>query len=232
MKSVIYNYTKEELKNLIINSNSVSEIFKKISLSNSGSAQKKLLEIITEYGLNNELAELRQRQIKIKKEFVKHLSERNSFSKDEILKEGSDVSRKRTREYIISNNLLPYVCCECGISDSYNGRPLTLQLDHINGVGNDNRLENLRFLCPNCHSQTETWGGRNVKYPNKKLEKQKKIEENNRIWEERLSVIEKYDKTKWGWISQAVKETGLTKRQIENTCKHFDIEFRTKNIAG
>ena len=40
---------------------------------------------------------------------------------------------------------------------------LTLQLDHINGINNDNRKENLRFLCPNCHSQTDTFAGRNLK---------------------------------------------------------------------
>ena len=40
---------------------------------------------------------------------------------------------------------------------------LTLQLDHINGINNDNRKENLRFLCPNCHSQTNTFAGKNLK---------------------------------------------------------------------
>ena len=49
-----------------------------------------------------------------------------------------------------------YECTECGIS-AWRGKPLSLQLDHINGVNNDNRQENLRFLCPNCHSQTSTY---------------------------------------------------------------------------
>ncbi|HEY6637471.1 MAG TPA: HNH endonuclease signature motif containing protein, partial [Solirubrobacterales bacterium] len=52
-------------------------------------------------------------------------------------------------------------CCEiCGI-DSWLGKPLKAQLHHKNGDGSDNRLENIQFLCPNCHSQTDTYGGRN-----------------------------------------------------------------------
>ena len=49
-----------------------------------------------------------------------------------------------------------YQCQECSLS-SWRERPLSLHLDHINGINNDNRLENLRFLCPNCHSQTATY---------------------------------------------------------------------------
>lgn len=47
----------------------------------------------------------------------------------------------------------------------WNGKPLYLQLDHINGINNDNRLENLRIVCPNCHTQTATYCGRNKKKP-------------------------------------------------------------------
>ena len=53
----------------------------------------------------------------------------------------------------------PYACAGCGIAE-WCGKPLALHLDHVNGVHNDNRHENLRFLCPNCHSQTDTYCNR------------------------------------------------------------------------
>jgi predicted RNA-binding Zn-ribbon protein involved in translation (DUF1610 family) len=56
---------------------------------------------------------------------------------------------------------VPEVCADCGVGVVWNGQPLRLQVDHRNGDSLDNRRENLRFLCPNCHSQTESFGTRN-----------------------------------------------------------------------
>jgi len=70
------------------------------------------------------------------------------------------ATRASVRKTIIREELIPYECSKCGINE-WNGKMLSLHLDHINGVNNDHRLENLRFLCPNCHSQTDTYTGRN-----------------------------------------------------------------------
>lgn len=59
-------------------------------------------------------------------------------------------------------------CHKCGIS-TWLDQPLSLQMDHVNGDGCDNRLANLRLLCPNCHSQTPTFAGRNKKQEPKKI---------------------------------------------------------------
>jgi uncharacterized protein YlaI len=62
---------------------------------------------------------------------------------------------------LLNNKLKNYVCEICSLSE-WNDKPLKLHLDHINGKNIDNRLENLRFLCPNCHSQTETYCGKSI----------------------------------------------------------------------
>lgn len=80
---------------------------------------------------------------------------------EEIFIKDSTTLRIICKKTLIDEKLIPHMCQWCELKDSYNGKPLTLQLDHINGINNDNRLENLRFLCPNCHSQTETYNGRN-----------------------------------------------------------------------
>ena len=53
------------------------------------------------------------------------------------------------------------VCEECRVSE-WNGKKLMCELDHINGISNDHRLQNLRILCPNCHSQTDTFRAKNI----------------------------------------------------------------------
>ena len=67
----------------------------------------------------------------------------------------------RLKKRLVKEGILVYNCTSCGIGDEWNGNPITLQLDHIDGNRFDHSLDNLRLLCPNCHSQTDTWCGRN-----------------------------------------------------------------------
>jgi 5-methylcytosine-specific restriction endonuclease McrA len=75
-----------------------------------------------------------------------------------LLCEKSKYVTQTVKRRILSENLISYICIECGNDGSHNGKRLTLQLDHINGNKKDHRLINLRFLCPNCHTQTDTYG--------------------------------------------------------------------------
>ncbi len=86
-------------------------------------------------------------------------------SKD-LFVENSTSCTSTVKKRIIAEKLLPYECAICGRGPVWKGKELVFVLDHINGVNNDHRLENLRFLCPNCNTQTETFAMR--KYSPKK----------------------------------------------------------------
>ena len=80
---------------------------------------------------------------------------------DYLVKDSLDmISSDKLKKRLYREGLLAEICSKCGIKD-WLGQSLALHLDHINGVHTDNRLENLRILCPNCHSQTNTYAGKN-----------------------------------------------------------------------
>jgi len=78
----------------------------------------------------------------------------------DILIEGSTYNRQTLKARLIEHGLKQNICEICGIGNIWNNLPLVLQLDHINGIFNDNRLGNLRIICPNCHTQTDTYCGK------------------------------------------------------------------------
>lgn len=83
--------------------------------------------------------------------------------KEDLFVRNSKVTRGTIRRRVIEEEILEYKCVICDNNGQWNGRNLTLQLDHINGDSSDNRVKNLRWLCPNCHSQTTTYTGKNIR---------------------------------------------------------------------
>jgi len=138
-------YTKEILAQALDGSKSMSEVIRKLGLNKSSGTYSKIHKMIKYYGL-------------IPK-FTERVRNTKKYTEKEIFCENSTYDRTTLRNRLIKENLLQYKCKECGIID-WNNKKISLQLDHINGKRNDNRLENLRFLCPNCHSQTSTWGNK------------------------------------------------------------------------
>lgn len=115
---------------------------------------------------------------------------RNDKSNQDIFIENSNAAPVYVRKLIIKKNLLEYKCQICRMEPFWNGKELKFQLDHINGKRNDHRLENLRWLCPNCHTQTETYGGKN------------KISNKHKVSDEKLlTALENCDSIRQALIS-------------------------------
>ena len=98
-----------------------------------------------------------------------HRSSKRIWSDEEIFCKDSMVSQAKLRRTYKSKNIVPYECSICGIPPFWNGSPLVLTLDHINGKNKDNEYENLRWVCPNCDRQLETYGMKNKKHLQKNI---------------------------------------------------------------
>ena len=87
------------------------------------------------------------------------------FYERKIKAESGTLSTKSLRRYLIERDI--YECVICGNTGEWMGNDLPLQLDHIDGNPKNNNLNNVRWLCPNCHCQTDTWGTKNISSVNR-----------------------------------------------------------------
>ena len=153
MKSKVYLISDEDFTNLVLSKTTYSDMLRELGLSTKG-------------GSSTDILKRRIKELNIDTSHIGRtintVKGKAKYALEDILIENShyaNISRLKTR--LINEEKLEYKCASCGNTGEWLNQPLSLQLDHINGVHNDHRLENLRFLCPNCHSVTETYAGKN-----------------------------------------------------------------------
>lgn len=150
-------FNKTELRDAINNSTSIKEVLF-LLLGRDSRSYSCLHRAVKREGLEVELAALRQRHRD--KLAVGGFNEQKSTG-DLLVKHGEPVTIGVIRKRLIKENLIPYVCQFCGTPPFWRDAEMVLDLDHIDGDRSNNQLDNLRFLCKNCHSQTPTYGSRN-----------------------------------------------------------------------
>lgn len=154
-KSIIWTLSKEEIQDKVNQCNSISDMLEAFGYQRSnGSMSKVMKKVIDTYNIDT--SHFRP---------FKRTNQKPIYSLEEILVPNSKYENiARLKKRILKAGLLKYECECCGNKGEWNGKPLVLQLDYKDGNHNNHSIENLRFLCPNCHSQTNTYSGKNAKH--------------------------------------------------------------------
>ncbi|MFD4115679.1 HNH endonuclease [Streptomyces niveus] len=146
---------KDELAGAVAKSNSIAGVLRALGIPVNGATRKRVNHSLAAHSIS-----------------IGHFSGQGHFrgvvsryrkSADEILirlAPGSARTRTAQLRRALDDLDTPHICAVCGIGDLWRGKRLVLEIDHINGDRLDSRLENLRYLCPSCHSQTATFSRR------------------------------------------------------------------------
>ena len=147
-KARIDNFTIDQLKQLVAESNSFNDLIPKLGYNTrSGSNHNTVKNRLDKYGID-----------------YSHFGNLNRTERTEenVFIENSTATQRTLRLWYEKGHYTEYKCAICGMEPFWENKPLVLILDHINGKNTDDRLENLRWVCPNCNMQLPTTNGRNI----------------------------------------------------------------------
>lgn len=158
MASKIYDIESKVFIEYVKNSDTFTEILRKCGLENKGGNINTVKRRISKENIDSKHIK-KGANHNLGKVYIKQrISEEEAFKN--VFIENSKTHRGTVKILIRRYDLIRYKCSECNLQDIWNNKKISLQLDHINGINNDNRLINLRYLCPNCHSQTANFAGK------------------------------------------------------------------------
>jgi hypothetical protein len=151
------SWTIEELKTAVKESINMSDALRRLGLTVKQGNYTTVYKYISMHKIDNSHWQVGKSSVKVRK------SSQKQRLCDILIEKSSWSSTNGLKKRLIEEGLLANECSLCGLKDRWKGKPIVMILDHINGENNDNRIENLRIVCPNCNSQLETHCGKNKK---------------------------------------------------------------------
>ena len=142
----------EIIKKVVKESYSIAQVFRKLDKSSSGDSYKVFRKFIERNNIDISHFDP-----------YKYNKSNKTYSLSHWLQKGSNINSSKLKEKLYDNGLKKRICEKCGQTEDWNGEHMSLILDHINGISDDNRLENLRIVCPNCNATLDTHCGKNMK---------------------------------------------------------------------
>lgn len=142
-------YTIPQLLEAVKTSQTFSDVCRKVNVTICTSNFKRIKDICSEHLISTDHFDGGVA--------ARRIAHYPGLTYDQIFCVNSRVSRSSLRALAKRFGLYTGTCFKCNNGEMWNGEPITIELDHINGINDDNREENLRWLCPNCHSQTPTY---------------------------------------------------------------------------
>lgn len=152
-------WTNEQLKEAIESSLSWSQVITKLGLKAGGGTYEHLKKVASDQDYSFD--HFTGKGWNTGSRFRRFNTNRRELS-EYLKKDGVPINSNRLRKRLLKEGFKEEKCESCGLRE-WQGEKIPLELDHINGDNKDNRLENLRILCPNCHAQTDTYCGKNKK---------------------------------------------------------------------
>lgn len=208
-----FEYTKETLQDAVQICTSVSDVIRHFGLKVTGSRHRHVKQRIKYFNIDISHFQL-TRKTWTKRTCIEDVLVKNRLRN----RESSSTLREALKKIGREEN-----CAECGQGSNWNGKPLRIQIDHIDGDGWNNTPENLRFLCPNCHSQTDTFA---VKNAVRKGSKQKKIKplKIKVEWSTKRITKEELEKLVWEKPTTLIaKDYGVSDNSVGKWCKGYKI---------
>lgn len=221
-KSFLYEYGVDELQKIVDSSCGYADVLRKVGLCPKGKNPVTLKKVIAEYGID--LTKMDANRKRKFSELAIALQDRRAVDINEVFSNKRPCKTTTLMKLLVNGGYKEMKCEICGIRD-WMGKPIVFNLHHVDGDHYNNNLENLQVLCPNCHSQTDTFSGRNKNKKIMKKERGQALKKDPLIERNELKSLIREKP-----FSAIGEKYGVTDNAVRKWCIKYNLPYRKKDI--